>query len=265
MENIINFFKNLSVTDYSRYWISRITIRGAFLVIILLSGAILYLTRESDDFIEIAKYIFASVIPIIATWVGTVLAFYFGAENFKMASEQMTRVLDKDLIDDIPVKNMMIALNTIVYKIIDDGDEKNHTIADCVKFLDSVRKDRLPIFSPNLIPRYIIHKSSFNAYLADKAEGIKETLTLEDFLEEEGKKTYSHKGSKGFIMAASNELLENLIDRIKNHDGCQDVFVSEKGEPNTKVLGWVTDSHINRYLTLDEKHIRQRIRTQRII
>lgn len=31
--------------------------------------------------------VFSTVLPVVATWVGTVLAFYFGSENFRQAAQ----------------------------------------------------------------------------------------------------------------------------------------------------------------------------------
>jgi heme/copper-type cytochrome/quinol oxidase subunit 2 len=36
------------------------------------------------EFIDTAKYVFAAVLPVVAAWVGTVMAFYFGRENFRL-------------------------------------------------------------------------------------------------------------------------------------------------------------------------------------
>jgi hypothetical protein len=44
-------------------------------------------TEASREFIDTAKYIFTAVIPVVAGWVGTVMAFYFGKENLRAATE----------------------------------------------------------------------------------------------------------------------------------------------------------------------------------
>jgi hypothetical protein len=43
------------------------------------------------EFIDTAKYVFAAVLPVVAAWVGSVMAFYFGKENFRAATESVTQ------------------------------------------------------------------------------------------------------------------------------------------------------------------------------
>src|SRR3989440_2151693 len=65
--------------------------------VIALIGAAVYSygAREGDEkratfFFDMAKYILATVLPVVAGWVGTVLAFYYGKENFEAGSRSVT-------------------------------------------------------------------------------------------------------------------------------------------------------------------------------
>ena len=42
--------------------------------------------EQRDQFFDISKYVFGVLLPVIGTWIGTVLAFYFGQVNFEAAS-----------------------------------------------------------------------------------------------------------------------------------------------------------------------------------
>jgi hypothetical protein len=44
------------------------------------------------EFLDAVKYVFASVLPVVAAWVGTVMAFYFGKENFKAATDSLSQI-----------------------------------------------------------------------------------------------------------------------------------------------------------------------------
>jgi len=49
---------------------------------------------------------FNVIIPLLATWIGTVLAFYFGRENFEAASKQYKSIINQltpDILDDVEV------------------------------------------------------------------------------------------------------------------------------------------------------------------
>ena len=42
-----------------------------------------------------AQVIFNTTLPVFASWVGTVLAFYFGRESFESANSQVRQIIDK--------------------------------------------------------------------------------------------------------------------------------------------------------------------------
>ena len=66
------------------------------IVIIVIAGynaSILSTDVEARrEFLDAAKYVFASVLPVVAAWVGTVMAFYFGKENFKAATDSVSQI-----------------------------------------------------------------------------------------------------------------------------------------------------------------------------
>src|SRR5690606_4596887 len=108
-----------------------------------------------------AGNIFNTLLPVITSWVGTVLAFYFGRENFEAASnryEQMITKLSPDVLDDVLVEQIMIDKNTMIG--MDFDDIKSQTIDELLEFLDKTKKSRLPVFDKDGI-KYIIHKSTF--------------------------------------------------------------------------------------------------------
>src|SRR6266576_4938414 len=45
--------------------------------------------RTSDRASDTARQVLATVLPLIGTWVGTVLAFYFSKENFEAAARSV--------------------------------------------------------------------------------------------------------------------------------------------------------------------------------
>src|SRR2546429_9060008 len=48
---------------------------------------------KTRDFFDIAKYVLGVLLPVIGAWVGTVLAFYFGKENFEAASRSAANLV----------------------------------------------------------------------------------------------------------------------------------------------------------------------------
>src|SRR5436853_1792917 len=66
--------------------------------VIALVGAAIYSStggepkdeKRATFFFDMAKYILATVLPVVAGWVGIVLAFYYGKENFEAGSRSIT-------------------------------------------------------------------------------------------------------------------------------------------------------------------------------
>ena len=50
-------------------------------------------TENMKLFFEIAKWILATVLPVVAAWVGGVMAYYFGKENFRAGAENAEKLV----------------------------------------------------------------------------------------------------------------------------------------------------------------------------
>ena len=44
-------------------------------------------SAKGDEQYEATQYVFNAIIPLIASWVGTVLAFFFGRESFEATTK----------------------------------------------------------------------------------------------------------------------------------------------------------------------------------
>ncbi len=105
---------------------------GSAAIILLALGLIIefgYLEALKDPAISpkidtLLTGVFASVLPVFATWVGTVIAFYFTNESFRQAA-QATRESTAGLTDrlrSIPVKSAMVPrARMIVLKLATGG------------------------------------------------------------------------------------------------------------------------------------------------
>jgi len=189
-----------------------------------------------------AKEVMNAVLPLIATWVGAIIAFYFGKENFEAAQQQINKLLDKDTLDDIPVKNVMIHFSTMVARMY----EPEKKLSEYRDFLKSVYKSRLPLIDDKRTIKYIIHSSELNEIINENKE-----ITLKELLESEKYKAfYGHNMPKGFITVHPNETMETALKGMNKLDNCQDIFVTENGEKDGKLLGWVTNTLASNFLNL---------------
>ena len=63
--------------------VASVTLIGAGIYSATAKGEGVDAEKRATFFFDIAKYLFATILPVVAGWVGTVLAFYYGKENFE--------------------------------------------------------------------------------------------------------------------------------------------------------------------------------------
>lgn len=185
--------------------------------------------------------VFHSLLPVIAAWIGTVLAFYFGRENFESASRQINNLVNKltpDVLKDIPVKQIMIDTATML-KFTEPGPAAV-TLSDLTPCFDSNKdKSRLPIVDKNGKPIFIMHRDEYNALMQDPANGPK---ALSAFA------SYGLNEPKGFVLIRESSTLNEALASLKAHPKCQDVFITPGGGKDEVLTGWLTDSRILSFL-----------------
>ena len=67
----------------TRALIAIVIVGASLLSILVISGGAIAL---ADDKAAMSRLVFTSVLPVLGTWVGTVLAFYFARENLEAAT-----------------------------------------------------------------------------------------------------------------------------------------------------------------------------------
>lgn len=186
--------------------------------------------------------IFTTLIPLFATWVGTVLAFYFGKENFDIAAKRYDKIIDQltpEVLDDVKVSQIMIAKKTMVYK--DIAEVEGETIQNLIKFLNDIKKSRLPILNEGKIA-YVIHKSTFlNAMSILKPEDAVK-LDFKTFIANAENKAMA----SSFETFQEDVILEKIRAAIAKNEAIKDVFITD-GSKN--VVGWLTDTLILRFIS----------------
>jgi len=201
--------------------------------------AIVYFYTTKDSKVDAGERIFSALLPMFATWVGTILAFYFGKENFDAASqryEQLITKLSPELLDDIQVDQIMIDTRTMVTMALKEANQKS--VEELVEFMDLVSKSRLPIINDKDQIVYVIHKSTF---LAAMQKNTTAPLTFANFIANKENEQIS----KSFITVEAETILETVQQRLKGNSGVKDIFVVGA---NKKVLGWLTDTLILQYI-----------------
>ncbi len=210
---------------------------------------------NATDAYQSIKDLFGIVLPLLGTWVGTILAFYFGQKNYEAATKSTIDlhqqfVTSEEKLKSIKITDKMIKMGDVSAKLtIESGkSEKDYLLTALIEKLekaDKVPRQRLPIFDDQEHIKYIIHRS-----LIDKFRGVKISdttvklaeLTLKDVVD----KADYLKVLTAFGILPPTTTLADAKHLIDSRPDCSDVFVTEDGQPLSKVLGWVTNVDIEK-------------------
>lgn len=77
-----------------RYKLALWLVGGAGLIILLIAiSAISFSVAEKQG--DMAEKVLTMIVPMLATWIGTVIAYYFSGENFERASQSASKLLEQ--------------------------------------------------------------------------------------------------------------------------------------------------------------------------
>ncbi len=220
------------------------------LVVIILAALILILlvclaVFTAKNQTETAKDVLNAVLPLIASWVGTVLAYYYSRENLTAATRNATEMAQQlsgaEKLQILRVSDSMIPIDRIDTMKVDDGTP----LADIIDFLAKRGRQRLPIFSDNGVIRFIVHLSTVHAFISHcaleqrKVEGLTFAELIADPAHAELLRSSFGVVKEAATLAEAKAALEQGRDR-------EDVFVTRAGGREEPVLGWITDNDLVR-------------------
>jgi hypothetical protein len=194
---------------------------------------------------EDANVVMTAVLPLMGSWVGTVLAFYFSKDNFAAAtrsvSEMAKQITSQEKLETTLAKDKMIPRD----KMFILREPETAKLKDILSQLNADKKGaRIPFLQTNDFPRYIIHRSVIDQFLADKAMSGAPNLgelTLADLLADADIKAKIH---QGFATVREDATLADVKKEMDKNPNCQDVFVTKTGTRDEPILGWITNGII---------------------
>jgi hypothetical protein len=207
------------------------------LSLVILGSAVWSDKAKMDDHLRL-------ILPMIGTWVGVVLAFYFGKENLETATRSLTAIAKASTGDDrlqsISVKDKMIPRASMFFKSLPLAQVK---LSDTLEEMTKAHKgERLPILGSAGEPAFVVHRSMIDKYLATTALNVTpapslKTLTLEDLFRD----AEAQKIAASFQTLKDSGTLADAKRLIVADDSCQDVFITQDGTRTTPVIGWITN------------------------
>ena len=204
---------------------------------IALSIFVICMVDEGNRF-DAVQYVFSAVLPLLGTWVGTILAYYFSKENFELANrsvqemaKQMTPI---QKLKSIPVRDKMIHKSNMIKLNVTSANPLNKIliVGHILKTLKDAKRNRLPILDRNGFPLYIIHRSMIDKYLAnlsivDKLSYAElEAKTLEDLLNEDSEMKNLFETS--WVTVSDKMNLSDAKEEMDQVTDCSDVFITKK-------------------------------------
>lgn len=239
----------------ARTAIAKWVIGGATGGLIALAIAMIWMAT-GDQKGEAAERVFIMLVPLLGTWVGTVLAYYFSGENFDRASESMSKLVERateERLRGISVKQAMIPRGTmkvVTLPASEDGSSVNLKTELIDKFVDPVT--RVPVLDENGVARFIIHQSLVFKFVTKKSlEAVAQgttfdaaTQSLKDFLEYEDMRDVV---SSTFVFVPLDGTLADTKKAMEAVNKCQDVFVTDDGSATKPLRGWLTNVDITRH------------------
>lgn len=215
-------------------------VSGGLAAVVLLGVTAVVFAGVQKDTASAAQLILTTTLPVIGTWVGTVLAFYFAKENYESAATQTRALLSGTL--ERPAREIAIPRSAIeLITLPKSAGPETLTLALIRLRLDEIKRFRVPIFDEDGRARYVVHRQPLDTFIADSG-GAADQLTLLDLLN-------SGAGAQvqnSFAVIAESSTVADAKTAMEARPNCQDVFLSGTGRIEEPVSHWITNNEIQR-------------------
>jgi hypothetical protein len=230
--------------DLTRTWLALGVPLLSMCLLIIISA--IYLSQSTDKS-QAAQSIFNTTLPLIGTWVGTVLTFYFTSQNYDAAARNaramVSQLSPQEKLQSTIVQDVWIPMQNAV-TVTMDKDQKEKGVFVKKHMLDKLEKkgkERLPILDSDGRVQYVLHRSLIDRFVVKSVTEQKKNideLTLQDMLDDEDVKEVI---TKSFQTVHATSNLADAKKFIDQDSLCSDVFATKDGTKDTKALGWVTN------------------------
>ncbi|MBV8376475.1 MAG: hypothetical protein JO279_05670 [Verrucomicrobia bacterium] len=103
----------------SRQVLTFVVVCVSIIGVLALACVVIFSNNTPTTQLDTAKFVFGAVLPLLASWVGTILAYYFSKENFALATQSVSAlastITGADRLQSISVRDKMRPLASIKY------------------------------------------------------------------------------------------------------------------------------------------------------
>jgi hypothetical protein len=238
-----------------------ILVLSSSILIILILMASRYINQGKDDqsFMRI-KEMFNILLPVIGTWMGTLLAFYFSKDNFAAASQQAKELAESmnptdQILEVQKVTDVMIKPNDAMLLLLDDlADFKKQYLNDLIGKMAETQSERMPILQKDTLKFiFLIYRTTIERFKLGYLDGSivvpgktplthsEKTLTVNDMYESDYALFKLIQGLK-YSFLPLTATLDKVKAAMQDNSICQDVFITQNGIRDEKVEGWITNN-----------------------
>lgn len=202
----------------------------------------------SDDFANHSIQLIGLVLPVLGTWVGTVLAFYFARENFE-AAQVGGAVASRRAAASTPASEVMVPIDQLetVFEDVDDDWKRNHDLGWLKSRITGRKPPRAILKDKSGNVLEIIHEETIDHYNAsDPSRSLSDSI--KQLLEQkyDSSRTYGEI-AKGFGCVGEGDTLAKCQSSMEQ-EGIRNVIVTKTGEKNVPPIGLITDDRLRSYL-----------------
>jgi len=240
---------------------------GGASVVCALGLAVIIASIFNAQLQQSAQLVLTSILPLVGTWIGTVLAFYFAKDNFEAASRVTKELVGvQERLKSILVRDAMIPRSQIdAFKLGESviipaiGGKAQRTvtlpsepnavlITDALDFMAAKKRNRLPVFNTQDAGVYVIHVSTLDrfrsAHIGKSVTGLAadaNTWTLADFQKADPE---LFKSILAWAVVGKGATLADAKQAMEATPNCIDVLVTDSGKKDSPVVGWLTNIEI---------------------
>lgn len=234
---------------------------GVVVLAIVVVGAAAF-KGDATGVKDSAQLIFTAVLPLLGTWVGTVLAFYYSKENFESARQgtlDLVRSISQRL-SSTSVGEKMMPVGAIVKVAIPDGKSiEDLSLKDINDLFDKAgangqKISRLMIVDSKGACVAMLHRSIWMEMLNTGAKEAQPVNVAADTLakvlplkyESRVGSTFKDFITKTIAHVAQDRTVADAKAAMEAKPHCQDVIITGTGKENEPVQGWISNVDISR-------------------
>jgi hypothetical protein len=201
--------------------------------------------------------VMTAVLPLLGAWVGAIIAFYFGRENYEAASltaRQVLQATQPDKLASIAARDAMVPVASLV--VVATPAEAATPMMDILKRFETRGLGRLIFTSeakaatpgsagPNAVATGVLHDSTVKSFVLDhvNATTLPAAVTLKMLTDDPGIQKLL---SSAIVYVAPETTLAEVRRKMDEASksasaSVRDAFVTKTGDKSEPLLGYITD------------------------